>query len=103
MFSEVRHVGTSLLASAGIVGIIAGVAAQKPLANILAGFQIALGGAGSADRIAKSDRGCTRGDGGKAGTLRQLRRVEQTTGFPNRMEPRTRLILALDRADRAER
>jgi small-conductance mechanosensitive channel len=42
LFSEVRHVGTSLLASAGIVGIIAGVAAQKPLANVLAGFQIAL-------------------------------------------------------------
>jgi small-conductance mechanosensitive channel len=42
LFAEVRHVGTSLLASAGIVGIIAGVAAQKPLANVLAGFQIAL-------------------------------------------------------------
>jgi small-conductance mechanosensitive channel len=38
----VRHVGTSLLASAGIVGIVACVAAQKPLANVLAGFQIAL-------------------------------------------------------------
>jgi small-conductance mechanosensitive channel len=42
LFAEVRHVGTSLLASAGIVGIIAGVAAQKPLANVLAGIQIAL-------------------------------------------------------------
>jgi small-conductance mechanosensitive channel len=42
LFSEVRHVGTSLLASAGIVSIVAGVAAQKPLANVLAGFQIAL-------------------------------------------------------------
>lgn len=42
LFQEVRHVGTSLLASAGIVGIIAGVAAQKPLANLFAGFQIAL-------------------------------------------------------------
>jgi len=42
LFQEVRHVGTSLLASAGIVGIIAGVAAQKPLANMFAGFQIAL-------------------------------------------------------------
>jgi small-conductance mechanosensitive channel len=42
LFSEVRHVGTSLLASAGIVGIVAGVAAQKPLANVLAGCQIAL-------------------------------------------------------------
>jgi hypothetical protein len=42
LFQEVRHVGASLLASAGIVGIIAGVAAQKPLANMFAGFQIAL-------------------------------------------------------------
>jgi small-conductance mechanosensitive channel len=42
LFKEVRHVGTSLLASAGIVGIIAGIAAQKTLANLLAGFQIAL-------------------------------------------------------------
>jgi small-conductance mechanosensitive channel len=42
LFQEVRHVGTSLLASAGIVGIIAGVAAQKTLANLFAGFQLAL-------------------------------------------------------------
>jgi small-conductance mechanosensitive channel len=42
LFQEVRNVGTSLLASAGIVGIIAGVAAQKTLANLFAGFQIAL-------------------------------------------------------------
>jgi len=42
LFEEVRHVGVSLLASAGIVGIIAGIAAQKPLANLFAGFQIAL-------------------------------------------------------------
>lgn len=42
LFSEVRQVGTSLLASAGIVGIVAGIAAQKTLANLLAGFQIAL-------------------------------------------------------------
>ncbi|MGC2460077.1 MAG: mechanosensitive ion channel domain-containing protein [Steroidobacteraceae bacterium] len=42
LFEEVRHIGASLLASAGIVGIIAGVAAQKPLANLFAGFQIAL-------------------------------------------------------------
>jgi small-conductance mechanosensitive channel len=42
LFEEVRHVGASLLASAGIVGIIAGIAAQKTLANFFAGFQIAL-------------------------------------------------------------
>ncbi|MGH8142130.1 MAG: mechanosensitive ion channel family protein [Steroidobacteraceae bacterium] len=42
LFQEVRHVGTSLLASAGIVGIIAGVAGQKSLGNLFAGFQIAL-------------------------------------------------------------
>jgi len=42
LFQEVRHVGTSLLASAGIVGIIAGIAAQQTLANLFAGFQIAL-------------------------------------------------------------
>jgi small-conductance mechanosensitive channel len=42
LFQEVRHLGTSLLASAGIVGIIAGFAAQKTLSNLFAGFQIAL-------------------------------------------------------------
>ena len=42
LFQQVRHVGTSLLASAGIMGIIAGVAGQKTLANLIAGFQIAL-------------------------------------------------------------
>jgi small-conductance mechanosensitive channel len=42
LFQEVRHVGTSLLASAGIVGIIAGIAGQKSLGNLFAGFQIAL-------------------------------------------------------------
>ncbi len=42
MFTEVRRFGASLLASAGVVGIIVGIAAQKTLANLLAGFQIAL-------------------------------------------------------------
>lgn len=42
LFQQVRHVGTSLLASAGIAGIIAGIAAQQTLANLFAGFQIAM-------------------------------------------------------------
>jgi small-conductance mechanosensitive channel len=42
LFAEVRHVGTSLLASAGVIGVIAGFAAQKTIANVFAGFQLAL-------------------------------------------------------------
>jgi small-conductance mechanosensitive channel len=42
LFDSVRHIGTTLLASAGIVGIVAGIAAQRTLANLFAGFQIAL-------------------------------------------------------------
>lgn len=41
-FGAVRQVGTSILASAGIIGIIVGVAAQKTIANLLAGIQIAV-------------------------------------------------------------
>jgi small-conductance mechanosensitive channel len=40
-FGEVRALGASLLASAGIVGIVAGVAARSTLANVFAGVQIA--------------------------------------------------------------
>ncbi|WP_406412560.1 mechanosensitive ion channel family protein [Streptomyces halstedii] len=42
-FPEMRTVGTSMLASAGVVGIVAGVAAQSTLGNLFAGFQIAFG------------------------------------------------------------
>ncbi|MFG3343711.1 mechanosensitive ion channel family protein [Streptomyces sp. NPDC048018] len=42
-FPAFRAVGTSLLASAGIIGIVAGVAAQSTLGNLFAGFQIAFG------------------------------------------------------------
>jgi small-conductance mechanosensitive channel len=42
LFEEVRQFGTSLLASAGVIGIIVGVAAQRTIANLFAGFQIAL-------------------------------------------------------------
>lgn len=40
-FPEMRAVGTSILASAGIVSIIAGLAAQSILGNLIAGIQIA--------------------------------------------------------------
>lgn len=40
-FEAARKIGTGLLTSAGIAGIIIGLAAQKSIANLLAGFQIA--------------------------------------------------------------
>ncbi|MCM2428987.1 mechanosensitive ion channel family protein [Streptomyces sp. RKAG337] len=42
-FPEMRTIGASMLASAGIIGIVAGVAAQSTLGNIFAGLQIAFG------------------------------------------------------------
>lgn len=42
VFDSVRHLGTSLLASAGIVGIVVGFAAQRSLSLLMAGFQIAI-------------------------------------------------------------
>lgn len=41
MFDSVRQFGTSILASAGIAGIVMGLAAQKTLSNLFAGIQIA--------------------------------------------------------------
>jgi small-conductance mechanosensitive channel len=41
-FQEVKQIGVSILASAGIVGIVVGFAAQKTLGNFIAGIQIAL-------------------------------------------------------------
>lgn len=41
-FDKVRQLGVSLLASAGVVGIILGFAAQKSIATLFAGVQIAL-------------------------------------------------------------
>ncbi|MFD6392891.1 mechanosensitive ion channel family protein [Nocardia sp. NPDC060259] len=43
LFPSLRTLGTSLLASAGVIGIIAGVAAQSTLSNLVAGLQIAFG------------------------------------------------------------
>lgn len=42
-FPAMQAAGTSLLASAGVLGIVAGVAAQSTLANLFAGLQIAFG------------------------------------------------------------
>ena len=41
-FDRIRQLGTAILASAGVAGIIVGVAAQRTVANLLAGIQIAL-------------------------------------------------------------
>ncbi len=41
-FDKVRQVGVSILASAGIIGIIVGFAAQRSIATLLAGLQIAV-------------------------------------------------------------
>lgn len=39
-FTAIRNLGTSLLASAGAAGIIFGIAAQRSIGNVVAGFQI---------------------------------------------------------------
>lgn len=41
-FEQVRSIGISLLTSAGVLGIIVGLAAQKSIGMILAGIQIAI-------------------------------------------------------------
>jgi small-conductance mechanosensitive channel len=40
-FEKVRQLGTTILASAGIVGIVVGLAAQKTIGTFIAGLQIA--------------------------------------------------------------
>ena len=42
VFEPVRQFGASILASAGVAGIVVGLAAQRSIATLLAGFQIAL-------------------------------------------------------------
>jgi small-conductance mechanosensitive channel len=42
VFDRVRQLGTSILASAGIIGIVVGLAAQRSITNMLVGLQIAL-------------------------------------------------------------
>ncbi|HZH43967.1 MAG TPA: mechanosensitive ion channel domain-containing protein [Lysobacter sp.] len=41
-FPAIRQVGTTLLASAGILGVVAGIAARPVFGNLIAGLQIAL-------------------------------------------------------------
>jgi small-conductance mechanosensitive channel len=41
-FEGFRALGAGLLASAGVVGIVIGIAAQRPLGNMVAGVQLAL-------------------------------------------------------------
>lgn len=41
-FPSIRHLGTSLLASAGLAGLVVGIAARSTLSNLMAGMQIAL-------------------------------------------------------------
>lgn len=41
-FPEIREIGTSLLASAGLAGLIVGVAMRPTLSSLIAGIQIAL-------------------------------------------------------------
>jgi small-conductance mechanosensitive channel len=42
-FPAMRTLGTSMLASAGVLGIVAGIAAQSTLGNLFAGLSIAFG------------------------------------------------------------
>jgi small-conductance mechanosensitive channel len=41
-FPNVRHLGTSMLASAGLVGLVAGVAARSTFSSLIAGLQVAV-------------------------------------------------------------
>jgi small-conductance mechanosensitive channel len=50
-FPGAQAVGTSILASAGVVSIIAGLAAQSTLANVFAGMQIAFSDAVRVDDV----------------------------------------------------
>lgn len=50
-FPGASTAGTSLLASAGVVSVIAGVAAQQTLGNVVAGIQLAFSGAIRVDDV----------------------------------------------------
>lgn len=51
LFPEARAAGASLFASAGVISIIAGLAAQSTLGNVIAGMQLAFSGAIRVDDV----------------------------------------------------
>lgn len=63
-FPEVRAIGTSILASAGVVSIVAGLAAQSTLGNLIAGIQIAF-----TDAIRVGDVVVVEGEWGRIGEI----------------------------------
>lgn len=63
-FPEMRAVGTSLLASAGIASIIAGLAAQSILGNLIAGIQVAF-----TDAVRVGDVVVIEGEWGRIGEI----------------------------------
>lgn len=63
-FPEVRAIGTSVLASAGIVSIVAGLAAQSTLGNLIAGIQLAF-----SDAIRVGDVVVVEGEWGRIGEI----------------------------------
>ncbi|KDA04717.1 mechanosensitive ion channel protein MscS [Microbacterium sp. CH12i] len=63
-FPEVRAVGTSILASAGVLSVIAGFAAQSTLGNLVAGVQIAF-----TDAIRVGDVVVIEGEWGRIGEI----------------------------------
>jgi small-conductance mechanosensitive channel len=56
-FDGIRKIGTTLLASAGVVGLVLGFAAQKSLGTLFAGIQIAVSQAIHLDDVVVTDRG----------------------------------------------
>jgi len=42
MFERVRQLGTTVLASAGVIGLVVGMAAQRVIGNFIAGVQVAI-------------------------------------------------------------
>nr|WP_205861089.1 mechanosensitive ion channel domain-containing protein [Planosporangium flavigriseum] len=50
-FPSVRGIGASVLASAGVIGAVAALAAQSVLGNVIAGLQLAFGGAVRLDDV----------------------------------------------------